>query len=280
MFYFKGGLVLNSKKYEFSEKGFVVEGVEGCKELIQECLKKITILASDGVEMEFRDFNHLGELLSKVFNQNKEAYTGLLKAFANSPAVQSFATLPSIVSFAQDLGIREPSLVTPPILHVVKDNLILNREKVFTPAHQDVVSTKGSVGQLVFWIPLHDIDLENYGIEAWPGSHLLGELPSDESGFGHTVSKNFVPGEKPVYLKMNQGQVVAFSQYLIHQTYTRGNFRLAVSFRFNDALDPGWVARNYFSAFDRVANTRSYDDKREKAPKDTVEYFKSFKNQF
>lgn len=265
---------MNSKSKEFSQQGYVIENIEGCSELIQECLKKLTIFASNGREKDFKDLKHLGHLLTNVFSQSSETYTGLLKAFANSPVVQSFATLPGVVSLARDLGVNEPSLVTPPLLHVVKDELILNREKVFTPAHQDVVSTKGSVGQLVLWIPLHAIQNDNFGIEAWPGSHLMGELPSEESGFGHTVSKDFIPKESPSYLSMDVGQVVAFSQYLVHQTSTSGDFRLAVSFRFNDALDTDWMSRKFFSAFDRVPNTRTYEDNREKAPQESSEYFK------
>ena len=164
-------------------------------------------------------------------------------------------------------------MVTPPILHVVKEELILNRDKVFTPAHQDVISTKGSVGQVVFWIPLHKIDVTNYGIEAWTGSHLRGQLDTDQSVFGHTVASSLVPTYPPNYLSMESGEAVVFSQYLIHKTAISGSFRLAVSFRFNDALDPDWVKRKYFCAFDRVPNTAHYDDARDKAPKTSFEYF-------
>jgi hypothetical protein len=260
---------------EFCENGFVVKDIFGCTELIQECLDKLTLIASRGLERKFSNLSNLGDLLVSCFSEDKESYVGLLKAFANSPTVQNFASLPGVIALARELGVNEPSLVTPPILHVVKDELILNREKVFTPAHQDVVSTRGSIGQLVFWIPLHSIENSNYGIEAWPGSHILGELPSTTSGFGHTVSKAFIPDGNPAYLEMNVGQVVAFSQYLVHQTHTEGKFRLAVSFRFNDALDTEWAKRKYFCAFDRTTNVNEYNDARERAPKQSKDYFRN-----
>jgi len=261
-----------------AEDGFVITKVDGCEELADRCLEKLQLYASKGAHPKFSGLASLGDMLVNTFRRDKDEYTGLLKAFANSPLVQSFACLPGIVSLAKSLGVREPTLVTPPILHVVKSDLILNREKVFTPAHQDVVSTKGSVGQIVFWIPLHSIERENYGIEAWPGSHLNGQLDVDHSEFGHTVAADKVPKLNPEYLTLAKGEVVAFSQYLIHRTFTNGTFRLAVSFRFNDALDSDWSTRKYFCAFDRVPNTIQYPDSRQVAPKNSQDYFNKLKS--
>jgi len=264
-----------SKLSDFCKDGFVIQEVAGIQELIKDCLDSLTRIASLGISEKFETFEELGMLLERQFNRDNEVYTGILKAFANTPYVQRFATLPGIVELARSLGILEPSLVTPPILHCVKDELILNREKVFTPAHQDVVSTKGTVGQLVFWVPLHSILQDNFGIQAWPGSHLKGQRPSTYSPFGHTVSSEEIPKSDPEYLNMKKGEVLVFSQYLIHQTFKHGTFRLAISFRFNDALDQQWADRKFFNAFQRVENNEQYADLRNVPPKDCNLYFES-----
>lgn len=262
-----------SRKQKFGEKGFVVEMIPGCEDLIQESMDELIKIATRGKTTRFNNLEELGKVLVDIFESDREKYVGLLKAFANTPTVQKFATLPGITTLAQELGVVSPSLVTPPILHVVKDDLILNRGKVFTPAHQDVISTKGSVGQLVLWIPLHTVSADNFGVEAWPGSHLLGALPSANAEFGHTVLEKFIPLTNPDYIEVQKGEALVFSQYLIHRTCSSGQFRLAVSFRFNDAQDKDWAARKFYSAFDRVQNTSKFEDSRELAPKDALEYF-------
>ena len=211
--------------------------------------------------------------LINLFSKNHERYTGLLKAFANTPEIIQYATNSAVLDLVRECGVNMPSLVTPPILHVVSEKLILNRAKVFTPPHQDVVSTKGSVGQVVVWIPLHEIKLNNYGICAWGGSHKKGQLETTYSEFGHTVAPSLVPLHEPTYISMNEGDICVFSQYLIHETCTTGNFRMAVSFRFNDATDTSWSERNYFVPFTRAEDKKVYEDSRQIPPQTVSHYF-------
>jgi hypothetical protein len=210
--------------------------------------------------------------LLKMF-EDKDLYLGFLKAFANSPLVQSIAYEKSIMNFAKKAGIGIPTLVTNPILHVVAKNLIINERKVFTPPHQDVISTKGSIDQIVFWVPLHEIEDSNYGIEAYPNTHKLGILPFDENEFGHTVKPELLIGQESQYLKLKVGEAVAFSQYLIHKTHKNGNFRMALSFRFNNIDNKIWQSRKFFVPFDRISNLSTYSDSRHEPEKYTETYF-------
>ena len=60
--------------------------------------------------------------------KDKDLYFGLLKSYTNSPIVQSLANNSDLIKFVKNCGIQEPYLVTPPFLHIVSDNLILDRE--------------------------------------------------------------------------------------------------------------------------------------------------------
>ena len=203
--------------------------------------------------------------LIKIY-KDKDLYFGLLKSFTNSPIVQSLANNSDLIKFVKNCGVQEPSLVTPPILHVVSDNLILDREKVFTPPHQDVISTKGSVGQVVIWVPLHSISTDNYGIQVYPGSHKLGILEIDESSFGHTVKTKEIQNLQSQYIELDFGSAMIFSQYLIHFTHSVGKFRMAISFRFNDLTDKDWAKRKYFVPFNRSVVKDVFQDNRHIAP--------------
>jgi phytanoyl-CoA hydroxylase len=229
-----------------------------------------TILSLDAGDPNF--FDLVNGKFTELF-QDKEEYLGFLKAFTNSPIVQAISSRTELLEHVKKCGVENPTLVTPPILHVVGNGLIINEAKVFTPAHQDVVSTKGSVGQVVVWIPLHNVDEDNFGICAIPGSHKLGLLETDPSEFGHTVKPVLIDGMKSEYLSLKQGESVIFSQYLVHQTHKIGKFRMALSFRFNDISDEAWRKRKYFVPFERIPVGKEFEDLREQPPKIVKEYF-------
>jgi hypothetical protein len=256
---------------DYFQNGYSVSNLSTLKtKLIEVNSLLAELLDLDSSQQDF--FDRVHEELKKKF-QNRDLYFGFLKAFTNSPIVQSVSADPGLLNLVNECGIRHASLVTPPILHVVAKDLIVDASKVFTPPHQDVVSTKGSVGQVVVWIPLHDIQLDNYGISVIAGSHKLGLLETQHSGFGHTVKSVLISNLTSEYLTLKFGDAVVFSQYLVHHTHTIGDFRMALSFRFNDMSDVDWVDRSYFVSFERVAVTTKFDDNRDQPPADNSHYF-------
>jgi hypothetical protein len=257
---------------KYFENGYSVSNLSTLKSKLIEVNSLLAeLLDLDSSQRDF--FERVHEELVKKF-QNRDLYFGFLKAFTNSPIVQSVSADPELLDFVKNCGIRQASLVTPPILHVVAKDLIVDASKVFTPPHQDVVSTKGSVGQVVVWIPLHDVEFDNFGISAIPGSHKMGLLETQHSGFGHTVKSDLISDLSSEYLTLEFGDAVVFSQYLVHHTHTIGEFRMALSFRFNDMTDADWIDRSYFVSFERVPITTKFEDNREQPPSDNSHYFK------
>lgn len=249
-----------------------------------------TILQSNQISEKVKEINNLlCELLSIEYNKDsfledvhlkfkemftdRELYFGFLKSFTNHPITQEISACRDLLAAVKNCGVNSPTLVTPPILHVVSNDLIVNRAKVFTPPHQDVVSTRGSVGQVVVWIPLHEVNEDNFGISALPGSHKMGILDTDPSDFGHTVKSELIKDSEFKYIKLEAGDSVIFSQYLIHHTHQIGKFRMALSFRFNDMNDGDWKNRKFFVPFERVAIKDNFDDSRELPPQDPSKYF-------
>ena len=255
----------------YFKNGFAVSNLQSLRLKLLEINGLLgRLLNLDPTDIGF--FGNVHKELEIKFNC-RDSYFGFLKAFTNSPIVQSVSADPELLAFVADCGIKIPSLVTPPILHVVANELIVDESKVFTPSHQDVVSTKGSVGQVVVWIPLHDIGENNFGISAIPGSHKLGLLETEHSGFGHTVKSDLIKDLASEYISLRFGDAVVFSQYLVHQTHTTGTFRMALSFRFNDMEDSSWVKRHYFVPFERIAINTKFEDKRDLPPVKNLEYF-------
>jgi hypothetical protein len=253
----------------YSENGFAVGNSPTVANLIKKAVNLLAeLLGSDS------DLVSIHKQLVILF-ENQATYVGFLKSFANTPEILSFASDPDVIALAQKCGVQIPSLATPPILHVVSNSLLINRDKVFTPMHQDVISTRGTIGQTVIWIPLHSVAKDNFGIRVLPGTHRLGALGTDFSEFGHTVKKQLIPNVPELEVELGLGDIVSFSQYLIHKTHTVGNFRMAVSFRFNDMADNGWKNRHYFAPFTRGYDSNKYEDGREIAPVNVESYFSS-----
>lgn len=256
---------------EYFQDGFIVKDLPTLREHLQE----VNILLGSLLGIDPSDENFFAEVhqhLTLKF-QSQDKYFGFLKAFANSPKVQSIPSNLELQSALESCGIQKPSLVTPPLLHVVAEDLIVDSEKVFTPPHQDVVSTKGAIGQAVVWIPLHDVSTDSYGITVIPGSHKLGVLETDFSRFGHTVKQVQIRGLPQQYVEAKFGEAVIFSQYLVHHTHTKGKFRMAISFRLNDMNDMNWMERNYFVPFKRVGDDSVFEDNRHIPPQNSSQYF-------
>lgn len=204
----------------------------------------------------------------KLFQTHPATYFGLLRAWARSAEVLALCTSSPVVSAVLDCGVSSPSVVTEPTLHVVSPNLVQTQDKVFTPFHQDYYSTRGSIGQCVVWIPLHDVRENHATVEVLPGSHLLGPLPTIETEFGSATTGE-ITESLGCQLRLKTGDFLVFSSMLVHRTTaptiestalpegSEGpvNQRWAISIRFNDLDDAGWRDSNYTNPFGRCRDS-------------------------
>ncbi len=128
--------------------------------------------------------------------------------------------------------------------------------------HQDFPSVQGSLDGVVVWLPLVDVDRDNYPLEVIPGSHLLGLLPSIENTDStwevadpRCRDEDYVPAEVAV------GDVIYMSAFTVHRSSNRGRMgrlRLAMSTRFDNASEPTFVERCYPSAYVRTVHREQY----------------------
>ena len=104
---------------------------------------------------------------------------------------------------------------------------------------------QGSHNGVVVWFPLHDIGGEHSSIEVYPGSHLRGVLPYEASRCGSQVHASAL-SVWPVRLALRRGDLVVFSAFTVHRSSPDGAaLRAAVSIRFNDLAEPGFIERAY-----------------------------------
>lgn len=170
---------------------------------------------------------------------------------------------PRIIAFLHDkFGWGDIFVPGGQVVHIMAHELKIPDGYFGLVTHQDFPSVQGSLDGVVVWLPLVDVDKDNFPLEVIPGSHKRGLLPM--RGEGNAVrevapdqyrEEDFIPAEVEV------GDVIFMSMFTIHRTSTHGTpgrLRLAASTRFDNAAEQTYVARCYPTAYERMVHREQY----------------------
>jgi hypothetical protein len=133
-----------------------------------------------------------------------------------------------------------------------------DEERFLSPIHQDFPYIQGSLNGITIWLPLFDTPVE-LGPPAWvPGSHGWGVLKVTEfnakqsNGSGaksFELAKQVEAGREFGFISaaVAAGEALLFSTLLVHRSCINATevARVNVQIRFDDALAPESIARNY-----------------------------------
>lgn len=192
-------------------------------------------------------------ILRNEFAKSVTDYTGYLRTLAMQPDMLRIFTCEKLLSRLNTVALRKPVLCDLPVLHVMHEKLRIPDGYFGVAAHQDWVSTQGSLDSVTVWVAL--TNSWNYPLEVIPGSHLQGLLPSVRDG-----SVMRVECDDKLFKSLDNldaGDGVIFSQFLVHRTGMKAGFgkklRISVSARFNNMMDDSFASRGYPNA-----QTRSF----------------------
>lgn len=193
------------------------------------------------------DHAALSNLLGLLFDHDRACYIAAAKLTQHLPSVHRLGVGPELTGALTGLGIDVPAISTRPVIHYMADRLKIPGGYHKTPIHQDWRSVQGSLDGLTIWLPLFDVGPDDYPLEVIPGSHHRGLLPSADDVFGHRVADGFVAEGDFVPVRLCRGDAIFFSGFLVHRTGASGGrlVRIALSYRYNNAAEPLFVARNY-----------------------------------
>jgi ectoine hydroxylase-related dioxygenase (phytanoyl-CoA dioxygenase family) len=185
--------------------------------------------------------------MTALFRADMAAYLAAAKLAQHAVALHRLGTDPALRAALRDLGLELPVISTRPVMFLMADALKVPGGYHKTPPHQDWRSIQGSLDSVVVWVPFTEVGPGHYPLEVAPGSHRRGLLPSAEDAFGHRLADGIVDPAEFRPLSVERGDAVVFSTLLVHRTGEAGGpeARFAASFRFNNALEPSFVARNY-----------------------------------
>jgi len=245
-FYFARGLL---------DKAEVIAVREALRQSFRDQLKQVGVTAQG--EDLFADMRALHD---KDIMRYRKLAGGLWRKIEvfnvmHSPKIQRVLT--------EDFGWGGVFVPGGQVVHIMADELKIPDGYFGLVPHQDFPSVQGSLDGVVVWMPLVDVDRDNYPLEVIPGSHLFGGvLPSIENNNStwevtdpRCRDEDYVPAEVTV------GDVIFMSEFTVHRSSPRGKLgrlRLAMSTRFDNAAEQTFIERCYPSAYVRTVHREQY----------------------
>lgn len=148
------------------------------------------------------------------------------------------------------------------VVHIMAKELEIPDGYFGLVPHQDFPSVQGSLDGVVVWIPLVDVDRNNYPLEVIPRSHIEGVLSAREHSNSTWETDTSRYGEEDyVPVEVSVGDVVFMSLFTIHRSSRRGRagrLRLAASSRFDNADEATFIERCYPTAYTRTVQREQY----------------------
>ncbi len=179
-----------------------------------------------------------------LFHSNRDEYLGRSRVCQRLLEIQSLCGSQKMIQQLQQLGLKRPVVNTRPLTSLSCSSTATHESYWRVPQHQDWPSTFGSLNGVTVWMPL--VETKDVGsLQMLPGSHKLGALKHVSDGHVPVVNDDF-KGFKSI--DMVPGDALFFSYFTIHRSGVnphKDRIRWSLHMRFDDALEPDFVRRNY-----------------------------------
>lgn len=217
-------------------------------------------LAQLGIVSEDRD---VFSAMRALHQCDIERYKKLAAALWRKIDVYQIMHEPRIVQFLRDkFSWRDIFIPGGQVVHIMAHELKIPGGYFGLVPHQDFPSVQGSLDGMVVWLPLVDVDRDNFPLEVIPGSHLRGLLPLAFDGKAEwELRPDQYREEEYIPAEVGVGDVIFMSTFTIHRSSingTAGRCRLALSTRFDNADEATFIERCYPTAYERSVHRAPY----------------------
>lgn len=194
------------------------------------------------------------KILRDLFENRFEAYHGAARLCNHAVSLHRLSTDPAIQSLMRSLGVAVPAICARPVVWFHSPALARSERYHRLPAHQEWSNMQGSIDGMVVWLPLLLVTAEMGRLQVVPGSHRDGLRPLlDEAGDDYPLSMDMggLSDTDFVEVDVPLGAALLFSPFLVHRSGTNRTerARITANFRFNNAADPSFIARNMANPF-------------------------------
>jgi hypothetical protein len=140
------------------------------------------------------------------------------------PSLCALSGCQEILNMSRALGLRVPFVMKASNIRMD----LPDEDEFLFHWHQDITYLLGSLNSITYWFPLTPVNKSNSTIEVIPGSHRSGIVPFDYTG-SEALQKNKImspkdirlheePCEPSIFIEAEPGDVVIFSQHLLHRS--------------------------------------------------------------
>ena len=197
--------------------------------------------------------------------------SNLYRSLRYLPAISQLACSEKALKLCKSLGLEFPAIMNSCNIRMDTPKL----DQYLFHWHQDITYLLGSMNALTFWIPLSKVNKERGSIEVIPGSHTKGIFPIRYTG-KKSLEPNTVmspkdiylekePTAPPILLEAEPGDLVVFSQLLLHRSTPNhsGYIRWAIQLRFADLMNKHFYENNYpFGDLTNIFHTTYIENKK------------------
>ncbi|MGH6947741.1 MAG: phytanoyl-CoA dioxygenase family protein [Kiloniellales bacterium] len=196
----------------------------------------------------------LDALLAESFVEDFAGYHGAAKLTNHLISLHRLSVAPAVVDTLRILGLAFPAICARPLVWFHAPHLARTERYHRLPAHQEWSNMQGSLDGCVVWLPLVPIEPEMGRLQVIPRSHAWDLLPfaKDEAkDYPLSIDPAQIDDEEFVEVDVPAGSALFFSSFLVHRSGTNGTSkaRLTANFRFNNAAEPSFIAREYLNPF-------------------------------
>lgn len=173
----------------------------------------------------------------------------LYRSLRYLPALAQLAARPGLLDLSRAFGIAFPLVLRS--FNVRMDTP--HRDEFLFHWHQDITYLLGSHNSLTYWIPLSQVDAEHGSIEVVDASHRDGIRALEYTGAKALEPQTVLspadarlvkePDDPTIPVEAEPGDLVAFSQYLLHRSTPNrsSGIRWTVQIRHADADEQAFL---------------------------------------
>ncbi len=196
----------------------------------------------------------LEDLMTGLFTDNFAGYHGAARLCNHLISLHRLSLSEEIVENLILLGLDFPAVCARPVMWFHSPRVAKTERYHRLPAHQEWSNMQGSLDGAVAWMPLVPVSPDMGRLQVVPGSHRRGLLPfgKDETkDYPLSIAPDKVNDVEFVEVDVPLGGALIFSAFLIHRSGTNRSdkVRLTVNFRYNNAAEPTFIARDFLNPF-------------------------------
>jgi phytanoyl-CoA hydroxylase len=193
------------------------------------------------------DRSALFKAMRALFAKSPSTFFATARVAQTLPSIMTLAGSKGMLKGLRQVGVTDPCFALIPNIVFMSTEFHIEGGYNQRPPHQDWLSMQGSLDGVVAWIPLHDVSANDYPLEVWDGTHLLGTMQSERSNCGTRIVAPRLPDAPPSRMYMRYGDVSCMSNFMVHQTGAGlpDAMRVSIVLRYNNLSEPSFIDRAY-----------------------------------